>query len=423
MSAPETHLDPCGVPLTAANAEAAAALEDAILGLVSHSAETGQHLERALAFDPELLLAHVVRGFGLKLLGRSDLAANALLSSSHASASWAQRGGTERERLFMESLRAWSKRDPEAALVALEEVLTLHPLDRLAVKLTHAMYFYFGMKGAMRESLERVLPVWRQARPVGLGRVLGSYAFALTESGESAEGERVGREALQLGEVDPWGMHATLHAIEARGGLEEALEWLSHTDIHLASANNFHGHVYWHQAVIASLLGRWEEALALYDTKIAIYPAHDYRDLLNEVTLLHRFRRAGHAIGERAERCAEPARHRLGDHGSAFADVHHVLSLLLAEHEEEAEAYVESMRVHGRATDGLEARILREIAVPVSEAICMTQRNPLGAERTFASLVASLPRLGGSRAQHAVFELLQDDIRRQLNTLSNGRSS
>ena len=63
MSAPETHLDPCGVPFTAANAEAAAALEDAIVGLVSHSADTSQHLERALAFDPELLLAHVVRGF------------------------------------------------------------------------------------------------------------------------------------------------------------------------------------------------------------------------------------------------------------------------------------------------------------------------------------------------------------------------
>jgi tetratricopeptide (TPR) repeat protein len=399
--------------VTAGNAEAAAALEGAVLGLVSHRADTAGHLERALALDPDLLLGQVIRGFGYKLLGRADLAPHAQAASERAKASWAQRGGTERERLLMRALHAWCDRAPTESLSALEEALRTNPLDRLALKLSHAMYFYSGMSVAMRESLERVLPAWRDAHPAGLGRVLGCYAFALTETGAPEEGERVGREAMSLGEIDPWGMHATLHAIHARGALEDVIAWLDATQVHLEGANNFAGHVHWHHAVVASLLGRWSEALALYDTKIAVYPAHDYRDLINEVTLLHRCQRAGVEIGDRLERCASTARMRLGDHGSAFADVHHVLALSLAGESAAGAAFVASMQAHADATLGVEARVLGEVAVPAAAALLKIKFDPSEAQRALEALREALPRLGGSRAQHTVFELLRDDARQQ----------
>lgn len=412
------HFDTCGIAVTAQNADAATALEEAVLGLVSHRADTSAHLDRALTHDPDLLLAHVIRGFGLKLLGRSDLAPAALAASERAQASWTQRGGTERERLLEGALRAWCEQEPMRALERLEEALVLNPLDRLALKLSHAMYFYFGMSEAMRASLERVLPSWRAARIEGLGRVLGCHAFALTECGEAADGERTGREALSLGEADPWGMHATLHAIHARGGLEDALAWLNASQAHLEGVNNFAGHVHWHHAVVASLLDRWTDALALYDTKIAVYPAHDYRDFVNEITLLHRCRREGVAIGDRIERCASTARLRLGDHGSAFADVHYVLALALADETTEATRFIASMQTHAQQKETVEARVLSEVGVPTANALLSIAHDPAAAHRAFSTLREALPRLGGSRAQHAVFELLQDDARRRI-TLTN----
>ena len=414
MNSSTRRWDACGVALTAQDAEAVQALERVVVGLTSHRADTTQHLDAVLARDPDLLLAHVIRGFGLKLLGRNDLAARALASSEHALRSWSQRGGSDRERSLTEALHAWCAGDPIASLRGLEDALAENPLDRLAVKLSHSMYFYLGMRREMRESLERVLPAWQSARTPGLGRVLGCYAFALTENGDCERGEGIGREALALGEIDPWGMHATLHAIHARERTEEALAWLREMESQLEGANNFRGHVYWHRAVLLTLLDRWDEALALYDTEIAIYPAHDYRDLVNEVTLLHRCIREGIDVGARAERCAATAMLRLGDHGSAFADVHHVLSLSLNQERAQAAAFIDSMRDRAKDPQGIADQVLAEVAVPIAEATLLIETHPARAHRAFESLRAVLVRMGGSRAQHAVFALLESDALRAI---------
>ncbi len=419
MNSTTLFRDACGVALTAKNAAAAHALERVLLGLTSHRADTAQHLDAALVHDPELLLAHVIRGFSLKLLGRSDLAASASASSAHATHAWSERGGTERERLLSNALAAWCQDDPIASLHGLEAALRENPLDRLALKLSHAMYFYLGMRGAMRESLERVLPDWQDARPPGLGRVLGCYAFALTETGDCEEGERIGRKALAFDEIDPWGMHATVHAIHARERTQEALDLLRATEVHLEGANNFRGHAFWHRAVLLTILGQWDEALALYDQEIAIYPAHDYRDLLNEVTLLHRCVRAGVNVGTRTERCAKAAKLRLGDHGSAFADVHHVLALSLTQERAEAARFIDSMRAHAKHPKGFADHVLGEVALPLAEATLMIETNPMRAHSAFESMREALPRLGGSRAQHAVFVLLEADALRQLRHDAN----
>lgn len=414
MNSATQFRDVCGVPVTAQNAEAAQALECAIVGLTSHRADTAQQLERALTHDPELLLAHVVRGFGLKFLGRSDLATRASAACACAEQSWSKRNGTPRERLLASALSAWCKGDPIASLHALEATLRAHPLDRLALKLSHALYFYLGMRSAMRESLERVLAAWQRERPQGLGRVLGCYAFALAETGEPIQGERIGRSALAFDELDPWGVHATVHAIHAQARTQEALDFLRDTESHLVGANNFRGHAFWHRAVLHTILGQWDEALALYDREIAIYPAHDYRDLVNEVTLLHRCVRAGVHVGTRAERCATTAKSRLGDHGSAFADVHHVLALSLAGEHEQAAEFITSMRAHAAHPRGMAEQVLREVALPVANATRMIATSPARALHILTSMREALPRLGGSRAQHAVFALLEADALRQI---------
>jgi hypothetical protein len=60
-------------PVATADERAVPLMGRAIHGVLTHGADTPKHLERALAVDGDLVLAHLVRGFGLRLLARRDL--------------------------------------------------------------------------------------------------------------------------------------------------------------------------------------------------------------------------------------------------------------------------------------------------------------------------------------------------------------
>lgn len=405
----EGCVDPRGVAVSTAEPRAAEALEDAIVGLASHRASTVSHLARALALDPELVVGHCLAGFAAKLLGRRDRDAAARASARAAREALEARGGTEREELLTCALERWCARDPEGAIAALEAIGAVEPRDLLAVKLTHALLFLFGRAGAMRRAIERVLPAWSDVP--GRGWVLGCHAFALEETGELARAERVGREALAIAPIDPWGAHAVAHVLHTRGAPRDGIAWLDEQRACLEGANNFGAHVAWHRALMTIADGRAEEALALYDERVLLVGSPDYRDLVNAATLLYRLERAGADVGERWETIAELAIARLGDHGSAFADVHCVLALAGAGRLGDARRFVASMRARAAIERGLEAALARDVGVPAAEAMMMRYQAPGGAAALLAEHEAALQGLGGSRAQREIFALVEEDAR------------
>ena len=81
-----------GLPVMAASAEAARALDAAIDAMSAHQASTSARIADALELDPELALAHVMVGFGAVLLGRSELVPGA--REAHGRAAGQRRSST-----------------------------------------------------------------------------------------------------------------------------------------------------------------------------------------------------------------------------------------------------------------------------------------------------------------------------------------
>lgn len=400
-----------GVLVTTTSPAAVEALDAAVHSVVHHRADTAANVACALAIDPELSVAHCIRGFGAKLLGRADLGPVAVTAAGRARSSLTSRGGTPREELLVRGLELWCARDPEAAIRALDAAQEAAPLDLLSMKLAHALSFLLGRTKSMLESLERVVPAWEESGADGLGSVLGCHAFTTHELGDAARAETIGRRAVAIDPTDPWAVHAVAHTLHSRGLSEEGLAWLEEQTRCLDGANNFGGHVHWHRALCLLALGRDDEALELHDARVVEHPPGDYRDLVNSATLLFRLEQAGVGVGDRWQRLANVAESRLGDHASAFADTHHVFVLAQAGRQAEAERFVASMRERASSVGGMEAATSLEVGVPVARAIVSLRADPALSCDLLVEHAGDLGRLGGSHAQREIFGLILDDAR------------
>jgi hypothetical protein len=246
--------DERGVAWTTSALEAGETFHRAVDGFARHRASVPQLLDEALAHDPDIVGAHVLRGLGLLLLGRHELVPAARAAHRLAAASIARRGATDREVALVDALGAWCEGEPEQTAERLAGVLRVEPLDLFTLKAHHAVTFYLGRSRAMRAALELALPSWRRTEARGLDVVLGCLGFARTETDEPESGESLAAEAATLGgargDLDPWGKHARVHALDALARAEDALEQTTHMDADLEGASNFAGHVRWHEAML-----------------------------------------------------------------------------------------------------------------------------------------------------------------------------
>ncbi|MGE0789831.1 MAG: hypothetical protein AB7S26_29430 [Sandaracinaceae bacterium] len=370
----------------------------AVLGVLSHRAATAGHLAEALRRDPSLAAVHAIRGFGLRSLGRRALLPDV---RSHLSAGRAclpddpARGA--RERALLDALEAFlDDRGPEASDL-LERRLTVEPRDLLTAKLLHGARFMLGDAEGMLRGTELALEGFDDADPQR-GWLLGCRAFARCELGEAELAERDGHAAVERNRGDVWAIHAVAHARWARHDHRGALEWLVAHRAPLDGGNNFSGHVAWHEALLWTELGRPDEALRAFDARVAIYPTDDYREVSNACSLLYRLERRGVDVGARWDRWVAIARERSGDHQSPFADAHFVLALTERGLPGEADRFIESLARSVREHDeGHDARVAREVGLPLARAIAD------GSPARVRALLPALSRMGGSRAQRALF--------------------
>ncbi|MBZ0115837.1 MAG: hypothetical protein K8H88_02495, partial [Sandaracinaceae bacterium] len=323
-------------------------------------------------------------------------------------ASLALGAAPRRERLLSSALAAWCNRDPLSCLRALRALVAAHPRDLLALELLHATLLVFGEAGAMRSTLEAAVHAWDETIP-GYAYVLGCLAFARQEVGDYAAAERAGRRAVELEPLDAWGGHAVANVMEAQDRVAEGIAWLRQHQSKWIYCDSFFGHTTWQLAIFHVARGENDEALDLYDT-IAAEPDGDYRDLANASTLLYRLERSGVDVASRWPALGERALLRIDDYGSAFAAPHYALALTGAGLIDEAARLCSSIRLYSGRTAGHEALTLREVSLPLAQAIVsMRDGLPGPAARAFVRVQPHLPRLGGSRAQRDIFDVLALD--------------
>jgi len=397
-----THPDARGLPLTAVAASAVAAYDRAIEAYLSSAADTAARVEEVILADPGMPMAHCLEGYLLNLAGLPETVARA--PDSLSAARRRSEGATERERAHVDALSAWCAGDVRGTIDRLEAILMEHPRDILAFRIAHYLHFFIGDLFQMRDSAARVLARWDESVP-GYGYVLGCRAFGLEETGELGAAERDGMRAIEINEHDIWAGHAVAHVFETGGRPREGIAWVDRYRQAWDGHGTFARHLLWHRCLYFLELEEHDAVLDQYDTLVWSAPSDDNLDVANAASLLMRLEMAGVDLGRRWESIAEVSARRVGFHNRPFNDVHMMLAMMRGGRRNSAARMLEEMRHYGATARTTVAPIMRDVGVPLSEAIAAYTE---GAYARAVDLMLPIRYrwfvIGGSWAQRDVFQ-------------------
>ena len=409
-----------GLPLTTADPAGAAAFNSALRSYLAQRVDFPDHVKATLQADAGFSLGHCLKGYLMMLA--YNRAMLGMAAEAHRAATLLAPGATLRERAHVRALGCWLAGDLDGALQAWEEILLSSPQDALAMRLAHFNYFWLGRAAQMRASLERIAARWSselEAYPA----LLSCLAFALEETGDYAAAERNGRRAVELDPAEVWGAHAVAHVFEMQGRREEGIAWLDGLERHWHGKNNIVHHLWWHRAMFH--LGRREldAVLELYDrrfrnlaSQLTAAMPDLYIDVQNAASMLFRLERHGVDVAGRWTELADKAQARIGDCLSAFTLPHWMMALSAAGRDAAAASMLEGMREFG-ATQASTAAVVREVAVPVCQAVLAHRRGEhAAAVALMAPVLHRLHELGGSHAQRDVLSQLYLDAKNKAAT-------
>jgi len=388
-----------GQDVTTTKPGAAAALDETLMSYLAIGRETGDLLKSVLNTDPDMVMGHCLKGYFFCLMASGSLWTR--LPKVLAAANQGLAAATPREQAHVQALTHWADGDQGAAARVWEEILSSHPLDVLALRLAHHAYFYRGAAGDMLASIERVLGAWDEHCP-GYGFVLGMRSFALEETGEYSEAEKIGRAAVDLNADDPWAIHAVAHVMEMQDRHIEGIDWITGLQPHWNAANNFRYHLWWHRALMHLDREELDETLRLYDENIWDAESDEYLDLCNDVSLLLRLELLGVDVGERWQGITEKVAGRTGERILAFADCHFVAALAAGGQMQAAYDMAGAMAAAGG--------IFASVGAPVSNALIAHRKaDYASAARLLGEVRGTIITMGGSHAQRELFELILKD--------------
>ncbi len=377
------------------------ALQTALHEYLGWTGDPVATLKAAVAAEPEMILGHTTLAAlhslggipgGAKPIQRALAAANALAGQASA-----------QERLHLAAANAWAAGDITGAASVWEIAVTTHPDDLLALRLAHDTHFYLGDAQKLRDVPLTALPAY-ETNSIERGFVLGMAAFGLEESGDYAQAERAGREAVELNPADSWAIHAVAHVLEMQDRADEGVVWLRELEPHWAPAAGLAVHQWWHAGLYLVELGRLDEALALYDAHIKPGANAQILDLVDAAALLWRLQLLGLTLGDRWRELAPQWSRYAKDHVLAFNDVHIALTLAAAGEAEGVAALEDSVARYAANGEGTNAKISAELGLPLIRALRAFQNGEF--DRTvaiLAPLFKNFAPVGGSNAQRDLF--------------------
>jgi hypothetical protein len=233
---------------------------------------------------------------------------------------------------------------------------------------------------------------------------MGNYAVA----------EAAGRESIALAPGDLWAAHGVAHVLEMQGRRDEGIAWLAALEPNWEGGNNLKHHLWWHRGLYHFERREFAEVLSLYDrnfrnleSPLTQAQPDMYIDVQNAASMLFRLERQGVDVGGRWTELADKAEGRIGDCLSAFTLPHWMMALTAAGRWDAAGRMIEGMRSFASAGAGTAAPLVRDYALPISEAlVARAKGDPARACDLMRPALAGMYRLGGSHAQQDVLEQL-----------------
>ncbi|MGL6042826.1 MAG: hypothetical protein ACRC1J_02795, partial [Sandaracinobacteroides sp.] len=170
---------------------------------------------------------------------------------------------TPREQRLVAAITAWHCGDTRLALQQHLAIAAEFPRDLVSARIGMFHQLNRGDFAGMRRLTGSLL-----AANSDVSHVLGMHAFALEQTGETQEAERLGRDAADRA-FDPWAEHAVAHALERQGRAAEGVAFLAPRGESWSRCSSFlQTHNWWHLALFQLELNRPDAALDLYDRRV-----------------------------------------------------------------------------------------------------------------------------------------------------------
>jgi tetratricopeptide (TPR) repeat protein len=349
---------------------------------------------------PAFVMAHVLAAY-VALGGREPGGARAARAICAGAAGLP---ATPRERLHLAAVEAVVTGEHDRAGALLDAILETHPRDLAALQFAHSHDYRLGDTRRLLRRVARVLPRWTPGM-AGRDAVLAMYAFALEERGRYAAAEAAARQALDIAPRNLRAQHALLHVHEMRGEPERGLRAILPRAPSWGRASATGTHLWWHLALFHLALARTDEALGLYDARIAPHLALGVSVLIDASALLWRLRLRGVDLGARVSELAAHWAPHAADAHSVFSDIHAMMAFVADGREADAAILIATLRTRAAAPQP-GAATARLVGLPVCRAIAAFGRRQW---REVTAQLRALPalagRLGGSRAQQSVLVL------------------
>ncbi len=410
--------DSRGHALDTANAAAADAFNAGMHSYVTWRTDTFDHLDAAIAADPDFAMAKLAKGWILQT-ARSAAFKPAIDGLVQAAAPLID-ASDERARAYCDSLdAAVNGRGIEASTI-MEAMLANHPTELLAHRLVQFEMFWNGRSAWMREIAERAAPHWRDDI-TDYGCFLSVRSFSSEESGDYDLAERCGREAIDIDPYDCWGTHAIAHVLVMQGRIDDGVAWLEGLSGNWAEANQMGHHLWWHLCLFLLERGEHDRILELFDKQIRnpdsplVKAAPDATiDLQNVASLLMRLELRGVDIGDRWNLMADVCAGRIHNHANAFSNAHDMMVLAGSGRFDLADELLDSMRAFATTGDNSLVTSYRAAGIALCEAMLAHRR---GDHARVIELMAPVRHdmhlVGGSHAQRDVFyQMLIDSAQR-----------
>ena len=390
--------DRFGFELTTTSSEARDAYVTAVDRLLAAGAETEQAFRAVIELDPAFAVAHAGRSRCLALYSRGAEARAAAARARELAAS-----ATRRERQHVEALALAVEGQPASSLAATLAHLDEFPRDAMVLAPATGVFGLYGFSGRLEREYELLALMDRLAAHYGDDWWFpAQHAFAQCECGQLAAAEGLAQRALELNSSNGWAAHARAHVHYELGEDRGANLFLSNWLPTFPRQALLHGHISWHAAICALMLGDADRALAIFNADLRPGRAEGppLLVLADAAALLWRMELAGCS----RQTAAWPLVHAYSKEkfptaGVTFADVHNALVFAVTGDRESSARLADELRA------GIGKQWAADIAEPIARGFqAFANEDWPGAIHAMAPVSEALVRIGGSRAQRDLVE-------------------
>jgi tetratricopeptide (TPR) repeat protein len=395
-----TKFDKRGNPVSYGSQEAIEQLDRVFDKLHAYQADPLADVDAIIADHPDFAMAHAFRASVLATATDKAFEGE-LIKSVKAVESLAPKANA-RERSYIAAVRTWLDGDWEGATEHWGRASVAYPRDLLALQFAQLGDFFLGYSHMLRDRVARVLPHWNRDVP-GYGFVEGMYAFGLEESGDYAQAEERGREAVAINKQDGWAVHAVAHVLEMQGRAKDGVDYMAAGADGWAPNSMFAFHLWWHKALFHLEDNDAKTALKLYDDNISAGGFGQALELIDGSSLLWRLAALGHNVGDRWTDLADKWETRADDAYYAFNDANAMMAFVGAGRESAQKRLIAAAK-RAAAGKGTNAMMSRDVGVPACEGFAAFGKGDYAQAIEFlAPARAKANRFGGSHAQRDMF--------------------